>query len=142
MDRFWLIADKQVQTFDGDMTDYRRLLLSQKRAPQPIEATSDTEKTTNGSARVTKKDKRRLAADQRQSLTKLRSASRAAEAELTRLSEEKTAMLERLKDPRFYQDKPDEAQDLQRAIGHLQKDLDAAETRWLAGQEALENAAS
>jgi ATP-binding cassette subfamily F protein 3 len=141
VDRFWLITDNQVQTFDGDMTDYRRLLLSQKRTPLPIEATSGTEKTTNESARVTKKDKRRLAADQRQSLTKLRSASRAAEAELTRLSEEKTAMLERLKDPRFYQDKPDEAQNLQRAIGHLQKDLDAAETRWLAGQEALENAA-
>jgi ATP-binding cassette, subfamily F, member 3 len=141
VDRFWLVADSQVRMFDGDMADYRRLLLSQKRTP-PIEATSDTEKPTNGSARVTKKDKRRLAAEQRQSLTKLRSAARAAEAELTRLSEEKTAMLERLKDPRFYRDKPDEAQDLQRAIGYLQKNIDAAETRWLAGQEALENAAS
>jgi len=81
-----------------------------------------------------------MAAEQRQSLTKLRTAARNAEAELTRLSDEKAAMLEKLKDPNFYRDEPDEAQSLQRAIGRLQKDLDAAETRWLAGQEALEEA--
>ena len=49
-------------------------------------------------------------------------------------------MLEKLKDPDFYHDEPDEAQSLQRAIGRLQKELDAAETRWLADQEALEEA--
>ncbi len=142
VDRFWLVADNRVQPFEGDMADYRRLLLDQARAGPPAEDAADMGKTANGAARASKKDKRRLAAEQRQSLTKLRAAAREAEAELTRLSEAKTAILEKLKDPNFYRDQPDEAQDLQRAIGHLQKDLDAAETRWLAGQEALEDAMS
>ncbi|MDA0704251.1 MAG: ABC-F family ATP-binding cassette domain-containing protein [Proteobacteria bacterium] len=140
VDRFWLVADNRVRTFDGDMADYRSLLLSQKRTPQPADDGSDTG-SAKGSAPVNKKDKRRLAAEQRQSLTKLRKAARAAEAELTRLTEEKTAMLERLKDPEFYRDRPDEALDLQRTVGLLQKDLDAAESRWLDRQEALDNAA-
>ncbi len=140
VDRFWLVADNRVRTFDGDMADYRSLLLSQKRTPQPADDGSDAE-NAKGSAPVNKKDKRRLAAEQRQSLTKLRSAARAAEAELTRLNEEKTAMVERLKDPEFYRDNSDEALDLQRTVGLLQKDLDAAESRWLDRQEALDNAA-
>ena len=74
------------------------------------------------------------------SLTKLRTAARDAEAELTRLSDKKAALMEKLKDPDFYRDRPDEARELQQAMGHLQKDLDAAETKWLAGQEALEAA--
>jgi len=145
VDRFWLVADHRVETFDGDMADYRRLLLGQKRSPKPAADpadSGDSEKSTNGSGRATKREKRRLAAEQRQSLTKLRAAARDAEAELTRLNDEKAAILERLKDPNFYRDQPNEAQNLQRAIGHLQKDVEAAETRWLAGQEALENAVS
>ncbi|NKB48520.1 MAG: ATP-binding cassette domain-containing protein [Alphaproteobacteria bacterium] len=148
VDRFWLVADHQVRPFEGDMADYRRRLLEQKRTPRPAEETLDSAKPTNGAApgsanganRTSKKELRRLAAEQRQSLTKLRAAARDAETELTRLSAEKTAMLEKLKDPNFYRDQPDEAQELQKAMGHLQKDLDAAETRWLAGQEALEAA--
>ena len=140
VDRFWLVADNRVRPFEGDMADYRRLLLEQKRSPRPAGDASDGEKPANGAARASKKEQRQMAAEQRQSLTKLRAAARAAEAELTRLSDEKAAMLEKLKNPTFYRDQPDEAQELQRAIGHLQKDLDAAETRWLAGQEALEDA--
>jgi ATP-binding cassette subfamily F protein 3 len=140
VDRFWLVADNQVRPFEGDMADYRRLLLEQKRTPRPSDEAGEAAKSTNGAARASKKELRRLAAEQRQSLTKLRAAARDAEAELTRLSDEKATMLEKLKDPDFYRDRPDEARDLQQAMGHLQKDLDAAETRWLAGQEALEAA--
>ena len=140
VDRFWLVADNRVRPFEGDMADYRRLLLEQKRSPRSAGDASEGEKPANGAARASKKEQRRMAAEQRQSLTKLRAVARAAEAELTRLSDEKAAMLEKLKNPTFYRDQPDEAQELQRAIGHLQKDLDAAETRWLAGQEALEQA--
>ncbi len=137
VDRFWLVADNRVRTFDGNMADYRRLLLDQAQVAQP---TKGRKKSTNGSAKANKKEQRRVAAKQRQSLTKLRTVARDAETELTRLNEEKAAMLEKLKDPDFYHDEPDEAQSLQRAIGRLQKELDAAETRWLADQEALEEA--
>ena len=140
VDRFWLVADNRVRPFDGDMADYRRLLLEQNRGAAQVAGSSDAAKPANGSARASKKAQRRSAAAQRQSLTKLRAAARDAEAELARLSEEKAAMLEKLKDPQFYRDQPDEAQALQRAIGRLQKDLDAAETRWFTDQEALEAA--
>ena len=140
VDRFWLVADNRVRPFDGDMADYRRFLLDQKRAVQNGDSTSDTRKAANGSTPSNKRQKRRMAAEQRQSLTALRTAARDAEAELTRLSEAKESILEKLKDPDFYRDQPEEAQALQRAIGQLQKDLDAAETRWLADQEALEAA--
>ncbi|MCZ6590074.1 MAG: ATP-binding cassette domain-containing protein, partial [Alphaproteobacteria bacterium] len=142
VDRFWLVADHRVQPFDGDMADYRRLLLDQKRSAPLTNDPSNTKKSANGSARANKKKQRRKAAEQRQSLTALRTRARNAEAELTRLSDEKAVILDKLKDPQFYRDEPDEAQKLQRAIGLLQKQLDAAETRWLAGQEALEDAMS
>ena len=145
VDRFWLVADNRVRPFDGDMADYRRLLLEQNRSAAPAGRAADAAigaNGANGTGRASKKEQRRLAAAQRRSLTKLRAAARDAEAELARLSEEKAAMLEKLKDPDFYRDQPDEAQALQRDIGRLQKDLDAAETRWLTDQEALEEAMS
>jgi ATP-binding cassette subfamily F protein 3 len=122
------------------MADYRRVLLQQNRSAAQVTNNSDAANAANGSARASKKEQRRIAAAQRRSLTTLRAAARDAEAELARLSEEKAAMLEKLKNPDFYRDQPDEAQALQRAIGRLQKDLDAAETRWLTDQEALEAA--
>ena len=140
VDRFWLVADKQVRPFDGDMADYRRFLLDRKRAAQAVEDATGNGRSANGPAPRNKREKRRLAAERRQSLAALRNAARDAEAQMTRLSEEKEPILVKLKDPDFYRDRPDEARDLQRAIGQLQKQLDAAETRWLSCQEALEAA--
>ena len=140
VDRFWLVANNTIQNYDGDISDYRSLLISQNRSIKHNKKHQKERTQPLKTSLSSKKDKRRLAAEQRKSITVLRKAARDAENELVRLSEEKSQILESLKNPKFYKEQPDEAQALQIQIGHLQKELDIAEKRWIEEQEALEKA--
>ena len=82
-----------------------------------------------------------MSAERRRGSAALSKKVREAEALVDRLSREKQDLLAKLADPALYRDEPDEAKQLQRQVGRLQRDLDAAESEWVAGQEQLEDAA-
>jgi ATP-binding cassette subfamily F protein 3 len=89
VDRFWLVANNEIQNYDGDISDYRSLLLSQNRSVKHNKKLENDKTKLLTTSSYSKKDKRRLAAEQRKSLTVLRKAASDAENELIRLSEEK-----------------------------------------------------
>ncbi|HYE00415.1 MAG TPA: ABC-F family ATP-binding cassette domain-containing protein, partial [Alphaproteobacteria bacterium] len=64
-DRLWMVADGTVKPFDGDLDDYRRLLLEQRRA----EARAERGEAERGD---TRRDQRRNAAELRQVLAPLK----------------------------------------------------------------------
>ena len=117
VDRFWLVSGSRVASFEGDMADYRALTLERKSRPD---------------------EKRRESAERRREASSLANKVKKAEALVDRLTLEKQAILEKLADPALYRKQPEELKRLQQKIGWLQRDLDAAEAAWIAGQEKLE----
>ena len=128
-DRLWLVAEGTVQPFEGDLSDYRQLLLGQRRRG---EQAAPAESASRG------KEKRRASADARAAGAQLRRRARQAEAALERLNREKAALEERLADPSLAEGPPERLVALNREHHALNAAIARAESEWLEAQEALE----
>ncbi|HEX4193024.1 MAG TPA: ABC transporter ATP-binding protein, partial [Stellaceae bacterium] len=115
--------------FDGDLDDYRKLVL----APTATEA--EASKTVANQRRET----RRLAAERRKELEPLRRKLKEAERAVTDLTARKSALDQRIADPATYASGGD-ASGLLREQAALAATLGEAEARWLAAAEAIEEA--
>jgi ATP-binding cassette subfamily F protein 3 len=127
-DRLWLVADGTVRSFDGDLDDYRALLAERARPVAKLDA-------------GTKRDDRRERAEARAALAPLRKQAKDAEARLARLGAERVVIERKLADPALYG--PGRAGEIAATTARLAaiKRLSAAaETEWLAAEEALEAA--
>ncbi len=135
-DRLWLVADGTVSSFDGDMDDYRKLLLEQRRQ----ERTRQREDKPQRDEVVSKKDKRRAAAEARAAVADLRKAAKQAEAKLEKLNRQKADLEKKLADPEVYEGPTAKLQDLQIKFGQIKQAIAEAEDHWLELQTALEEA--
>ncbi len=129
-DRLWLVADGTAQPFEGDLEDYRRVLLT--RAIGNAGARDDT-----GPSR---RDERRAAAVRRRELEPLRKRVRDAETRIAGLTKELQAIKTTLANPATYANGRTDVSDLLRQQAELRGGLETAEREWLAASEALEKA--
>jgi ATP-binding cassette subfamily F protein 3 len=129
-DRLWLVAEGRVRSFDGDLDDYRRLLME---APAAAER-------SGGSKAAPRSNGRQRAQMARSEILKRRQAARAAEKELERLSEERAAIAATLADEQTYRSLGDELDQLLKRHAELERALEEAEARWLEAEEAREAA--
>jgi ATP-binding cassette, subfamily F, member 3 len=132
-DRLWLVADGGCRAYDGDLADYRKLLLDQARADR-----ADAKGDPGGPSR---KDQRRAAAEIRSQLAPLKRKATDAEARVEKLAKEKRTLEARLADPALYDGPADTVAKLQIDLGTVDKRLAAAEADWLEALEAYEAAA-
>jgi ATP-binding cassette subfamily F protein 3 len=131
VDEFLLVADGRVEPFDGDLDDYRRLLL-ERRAP---EAGPDT----GTAARMDRRDERRLAAARRERLRPLRTRVASLEKDMEKIQAELRTLDERLQEPALYEAGGAAAvQDLLRRQAALKQELAACEEAWLTACEEME----
>ncbi|HLI21668.1 MAG TPA: ABC-F family ATP-binding cassette domain-containing protein [Stellaceae bacterium] len=130
-DRLWLVADGTVKPFDGDLEDYRRMVLA------PAAGDSEATKAAGNQRRET----RRAAAERRRELEPLRRQLKEAERTVGDLSARKAALDRRIADPGTYERAGDIA-GLLREQAALAAALGEAEARWLAAAEAIEEAQS
>ena len=127
VDEFWLIDQGQVTVYDGDMTDYQNLNLSQPKKAEERKPSHD------------KKAQRQARAANRQALNQQRKALGKLESEMTELTAALQAIEVQLADKETYDTLPAEELDkLLRHAGKLRSQLEATETEWLAAAEALE----
>ena len=131
-DRLWLVADGGVAPFDGDLEDYRRHLLEQRRNARGENRASGRDGAPN------RKDQRRAAAEARAAVADLRRSARDAESRVGRLAHRKAALEARLADPAVYDGPTAELQALQVKYGELKQEVASAERDWLAAASALE----
>ncbi len=127
-DRLILVADGTAKEYTGSLADYRTLILSQP---------DDDEETTSKAARGTRKDERRAAADLRERTKSLRQAVKTAEADLAKLTRQRTEIESALNDPKAQGPKRG---DLMKSHGELARQVAAAEERWMDASLALEQA--
>ncbi|MGI9417853.1 MAG: ABC-F family ATP-binding cassette domain-containing protein [Geminicoccaceae bacterium] len=133
-DRLWLVADSRVRPYDGDLDDYRRLLLG---GPGP-KATAERRRNGDGTAiKSTPSASVRKPVD-RSEILKRRQTARAAEKELERLSKERASIAATLADETTYRSLGDELDTLLKRHAELEAAVERAEMRWLEAEEALE----
>ncbi len=127
-DRLWLVGDGTVRPYDGDLDDYRALLVERARPAGKAEVAG-------------RKDDRRERAAARAALAPLRKQAKDAETLLAKLTAERAAIEAKLADPGLYE--PGRVGDIAAANARLasnRREAEAAESVWLAAAEALEAA--
>ncbi|WP_340117964.1 ABC-F family ATP-binding cassette domain-containing protein [Pelagibius sp. 7325] len=135
-DRLWLVTDGGVVSFDGDMDDYRKLLMEQRRQERSRQREDKPEREDV----VSKKDKRRAAAEARAAVADLRKAARQAEAQIEKLNRQKVELERKLADPEVYDGPTARLQELHIKFGQIKQTIAEAEDRWLELQTQLEEA--
>ncbi|MFL5197387.1 MAG: ABC-F family ATP-binding cassette domain-containing protein [Microvirga sp.] len=135
-DRLWLVAGGTVRPFDGDMDDYRRLVLA-----GDLDG-ADRPAARSGAAASSRQDDRRAAAERRAALAPLRKRLEAVEARMARLSEAIAKIDAVLADGSAFRADPAKAADLARKRAEAAEALAGAEEEWLRLGGELEAALS
>ncbi|MCK1710036.1 MULTISPECIES: ABC-F family ATP-binding cassette domain-containing protein [unclassified Bradyrhizobium] len=126
-DRLWIVADRTVTNYDGDLDEYRRLVLSSRNAEaSPRERSTASEKP------------QRQRSDNRGSLKK-RIAE--AEAEIARVSEIIAKIDTALTLPDMFTRDPKQAAQLSKARVNASDALARAEEQWLEASAQFDEAA-
>jgi ATP-binding cassette subfamily F protein 3 len=128
-DRLWLVAEGQVTPFDGDLDDYRKLVLADSRADKDA-----GQRSKSGS----RSDARRAAAQLRTELAPLRRQVADAEANVSRLTEEIARLDIALADAGLFTRDPAGAAQLAKKRSDAVNALARAEDDWLTASEMLE----
>jgi ATP-binding cassette subfamily F protein 3 len=135
-DRLWLVADGKVEPYDGDMEDYKRLIL---QGPEAARKARDKAVAAEADA-ASGQDKRREAAQKRSQLKPLKQKIDAAEKEMARLQEKIAKIDDMLADPEFFQTDPERAAKFAKERAFCEKKLVKTEEEWLELSEEFEEA--
>ena len=122
--RLWLVADGTVKSYDGDLDDYRRQVLSGVDGGIARRNESPADKAARADARKASAARRELAAPLRKQIKTL-------EAEIVRLEKEIAALDQTLAAPDLYTSKPAELAGFAKRRADAAKHLAAVEENWL-----------
>ena len=117
--------------YDGDLEDYRALLLSRRKGGNGVNGV----KAGNG---PNKKERRRAAADKRAGLASLKKKLSEAEAAVHRLEADKSKLQDALADSKLYKEGSAKLVDLRKRLSQVAKDLKGAEETWVSLHEEWE----
>ncbi|MDA1342835.1 MAG: ATP-binding cassette domain-containing protein, partial [Proteobacteria bacterium] len=133
-DQFLLVGEGKVQSFDGDLDDYRLWLAERKKAEY-----NSADDITNPV--VSRKDQRKQDAEFRQKKKPLLDALKKAEQAVEKYHNEQRRLEAELADPEIYTDsEKDKLKKLLTRKVEVDKALDVAETDWMEAEERLEEA--
>ena len=128
-DRLWLVGRRTVRPFDGDLDDYRALLVERARP------------AAQSPGAVTRKDDRRERAEARAALAPLRKKAQEAEKHLAALAAERVRMEAKLADPALYASgRTSEITSANARLAAIAKEAAATEEVWLMAAEELDAA--
>lgn len=133
-DQLLLVAGGKVQTFDGDLDDYRSWLAEQKKV-------GETAPLPDNAGSVSRKDQRKQEADRRSRLKPLLDAVKKAEAAVEKFHQQQRELEEQLADPAIYADEfKEQLKNLLSRKSRIDSALEQAEIDWLAAEENLQQA--
>ena len=127
VDRLWIVGDGTVSRYDGDLDDYKKLILSGARS-----AAKPADDAVPVLEPVSKIDQRREAAQRREALKPLKKKISTLEIQISRLGKTIADLEEKLGDASLYTRDPAKAADLNKQRTVAEKTLTKAEEEWLA----------
>jgi ATP-binding cassette subfamily F protein 3 len=134
-DRLWLVGDGTVKPFEGDLEEYRRLVLAGAFEEEVRPAGKDTNTAS-------RQDERRAAAERRTALAPVRKRIETVEARMSRLTEIIAKIDAALADGTAFQQDADKALELSHKRAEAAVVLHELEEEWLALSAELESAQS
>jgi len=133
-DRLWLVADGTVTPFDGDLDDYRALVLGRAR--------DESDRAARPADRPTRSEARRAAAERRAELAPLKRRIAALETEMGRLGNRIGEIDQAMADPKLYERDPARIATLSKERADAAAALAATEEQWLVLSGEYETAAA
>ena len=135
IDDLYLVHDKKVEPFAGDLDDYHQWLSDQQRIEK--QAAQSEDKVVSVSAN--RKDQKRLEAEFRKKLTPFKKQLTSAEKQMDTHSARVAEIEEQLSDSSLYeQENKKKLTDLLKEQGEVKEQLEEAEMLWMDAQEQIE----
>jgi ATP-binding cassette subfamily F protein 3 len=131
-DRLWLVANGTVAPFDGDLDDYRTLVLGKAR--------DESERDGKPGDRPSRGETRRAAAERRAELAPLKRRIAALETEMGKLGKRVGEIDQAMADPKLYERDPARVATLAKERADASAALAAAEEQWLTLSGEYESA--
>ncbi|MBL8573874.1 MAG: ABC-F family ATP-binding cassette domain-containing protein [Hyphomicrobiaceae bacterium] len=133
VDRFWLVKDGRCQPFDGDLNDYKEMILNPGRSEKAREKREKAEARPDGKTDGRSGRKGGDAGDLK------RQVEQSALA-VKKLTEAMDIIEKKMADRKFYEEPAGVIADWQRKHAEVTKRLEQAEEAWLQAQMALDSA--
>ncbi len=131
-DRLWLVAKGRVTPFEGDMDDYRKFLLDERKPAGGVAKVK--------APKLNKAEERKAAADRRAQVTPLKRAAEEAEKRVGKFQAELAKLDAALNAPDLYEKDAGHVTALTKQRGDMLKQIERAEAAWLEANEALDAA--
>ncbi|KXF77749.1 glycosyl transferase family 1 [Paramesorhizobium deserti] len=125
MDRLWLVRGGEVKPYDGDLEEYRSLVLSDSRSG------NGGAKPADQGAKISKADQRRLAAQKRETLKPLQKKINDSEALVQKLTKKIQELQAELDDPDLYSQEASKVTMITRDLARAKAELADAEEKWM-----------
>ena len=138
VDEFYLVHDKQVEEFKGDLADYQKWLNEQNAQSAVIKAQNELSENENSAAN--RKEQKRKEAELRQQLVPLRKQATQLENQMEKLGTQLQQIETDLADPSLYDvEMKAKLTALLAEQVQVKKHLEEVEVDWLALQESIED---
>lgn len=128
-DRLWLVAGGRVTPFDGDLDDYRKLVLSGDKASE-----------SKAPPQADRAEARRVAAEKRVETAPLRKRIADAEKKIAQLTKQLEKLDATLGDGTLFTTDPARAAELSKTRANVVGEIAQCEEDWLTASSALESA--
>ncbi len=133
MERLWLVRDGDVKPFEGDLDDYRNLILSDQRN------SGETENSIiDNTPKLSKVELRRQAAQRREALKPLMKKINEFDSLIQKLQKEIQSLTSQLEDPALYEKEPEKVPAINQELSKKKQKLSVTEDSWLELSEEYE----
>lgn len=132
MERLWIVRNGTVADYDGDLDDYRSLVLSDKSSPNSAFQDTENSVVVNAAPKLTKVEQRKLAAQKREQLKPLQKKINDSDQLVQKLQKEIQAVKTKLDDPALYTQDAQKSVQLNIELKTAETKLAIAEEKWLA----------
>ena len=133
-DRLWLVEDGACQPYDGDLSDYAKMLVDRRRKLRKGQQADSSE-----APKRDRKQERRDRAAARAETANLRKSVKDQEKRLSKLTLEKEKMEAMMADPALYDDANTSITEMQIKLAKIISELESAELNWIEASEKLDS---
>ncbi|ABX61777.1 ABC transporter ATP-binding protein [Brucella canis] len=123
MERLWLAREGGVKPFEGDLDEYRQIVLADAKG----EPAADRDE----GPKVNKAEQRKLAAQKREALAPLQKKIKETESLIQKLQKQIQDFSMQLEDPALYEKEPQKAIRINKDMSDAKSTLAEAEDKWL-----------
>lgn len=142
VDEFWLVHDRKVEPFKGDLDDYHKWLKTLKKVPSDTDTSkdnSDSEINIAPKPSIDKKAQRKQEAEIRNKLQPIKKKITSIEKRMEKVDTDLSSINDQLNDTELYSDScKDKLKALLQTQASLKEEAETLEMEWLELQEEME----